>query len=61
MKNGLTTVKEASELLGVSIQTIRRWDKVGKLKSVRHPMNNYRLYKLVDLKQIADKLKQYGQ
>jgi len=31
-------------MLGVSEQTLRRWDKVGKLKPGRHPMNGYRLY-----------------
>ncbi|MDD5147438.1 MAG: helix-turn-helix domain-containing protein [Candidatus Daviesbacteria bacterium] len=56
MKKGLITIKEAAELFGVSIQTIRRWDKSGKLKAVRHPMNNYRLYRLVDIKKIAEKI-----
>jgi excisionase family DNA binding protein len=54
MKKGLVTVKKAAETLGVSIQTIIRWDKNGKLKAVRHPMNNYRLYRLVDLKKLAE-------
>lgn len=31
-------------MLGVSEQTLRRWDKAGKLKPARHPMNGYRLY-----------------
>jgi transposase-like protein len=30
--------------LGVSEQTLRRWDKAGKLRAKRHPMNGYRLY-----------------
>jgi len=46
------TVKEASELLGVSIMTLHRWDAKGKLKSYRHPINNYRLYKTADLKKL---------
>lgn len=54
MKKGLITIKEAAELFGVSIQTIRRWDKSGKLRAYRHPMNNYRLYRLIDLKKIAE-------
>ena len=37
-------VKEAAELLGVCGDTLRRWDKAGKLQSVRHPINQYRLY-----------------
>ncbi len=56
MKKGLITIKEAAELFGVSIQTIRRWDKSGKLKAYRHPMNNYRLYRLIDLKKIAEQI-----
>lgn len=56
MKKGLVTVKEAAVLFGVDIQTIRRWDNIGKLKAVRHPMNNYRLYRLVDLQKIVNKI-----
>lgn len=38
------TIKEASEKLGVSKDTLRRWERIGKLKTKRHPMNNYRIY-----------------
>ena len=31
----LYTPKEASKLLGVSVKTIRRWNKQGKIKCVR--------------------------
>lgn len=41
---GLLTIKAAAEMLGVSEQTLRRWDKAGKLRAKRHPMNGYRLY-----------------
>lgn len=40
----LLTIKAAAEVLGVSEQTMRRWDKAGKLRAKRHPMNSYRLY-----------------
>jgi excisionase family DNA binding protein len=40
----LLTIKAAAEVLGVSEQTLRRWDKAGKLRAKRHPMNGYRLY-----------------
>lgn len=56
MKKGLVTVNEAAKLFGVTTQTIRRWDKLGKLKAIRHPMNNYRLYRLIELKEIAEKI-----
>jgi excisionase family DNA binding protein len=42
----LLTIKAAAEVLGVSEQTLRRWDKAGKLRANRHPMNGYRLYPL---------------
>ncbi len=53
MKKGLVTVKEAAKLFGVNTETIRRWDKTGKLKAIRHPMNNYRMYRLVDLQKLV--------
>jgi len=45
-------VKDAAKILGVSVMTLHRWDAKGKLKSFRHPINHYRLYKEVDLKKI---------
>ena len=44
------TVKEAAAFLGVSEATLRRWDRAGKLRARRHPMNDYRLYSLEELK-----------
>lgn len=38
------TINDAAALLGMSDQTFRCWDKVGKLCMRRHPMNGYRLY-----------------
>ena len=45
-------IEEAAKLLNVTKMTLRRWDKAGKLKAYRHPMNNYRLYKKVDIENI---------
>ncbi|MCH2042761.1 MAG: DNA (cytosine-5-)-methyltransferase [Saprospiraceae bacterium] len=39
------TLSEASEILGKSKETLRRWDRKGKLPAVREPMSNYRVYK----------------
>ncbi|HOW36435.1 MAG TPA: helix-turn-helix domain-containing protein [Candidatus Omnitrophota bacterium] len=50
------TIKEASELLGVSEMTLRRWDSSGKLKSYRHPFNNYRLYAKDELQALLRKI-----
>lgn len=38
------TISEAAEKLNVNSETLRRWDKSGKFKSSRHPINNYRVY-----------------
>ena len=38
------TLSEASELIGKSKETLRRWDRAGKLSAVREPMSNYRVY-----------------
>lgn len=46
------TIKEASEVLGVNPMTLRRWDNSGKLKSYRHPLNKYRLYKREELENL---------
>ena len=42
--NDYLTVQQAAKYLDVSAQTLRRWDSEGKLKSVRHPGNDYRYY-----------------
>ena len=43
------TVGEAAATLGISRSTLRNWDKAGKLKAYRHPINGYRLYKRPEL------------
>src|SRR3989338_7937208 len=40
----LITISEAAEILGVSIDTLRRWDKKGKLSPVKTSDAGYRLY-----------------
>jgi excisionase family DNA binding protein len=40
----LLTIKAAAKVLGVSEQTLRRWDRAGKFRANRHPINGYRLY-----------------
>ena len=46
-------LSEVADILSVSKETLRRWDKSGKLESIRHPINNYRVYRLHDLKQFG--------
>ncbi len=50
------SLAEASEVLGKSKETLRRWDRDGKLEAVREPMSNYRVYKKVQLELFADLL-----
>lgn len=39
------TLSETAELLGKNKETLRRWDREGKLSAVREPMSNYRVYR----------------
>jgi excisionase family DNA binding protein len=50
------TVKEVAEIFGVTPLTVRNWDKSGKLKALRHPINNYRIYKIEDVENFLKKL-----
>lgn len=54
MKEVYFSIKEAAEILGVSPLTMRNWDKSGKFKASRHPMNNYRVYKLSALEKVIE-------
>lgn len=56
MANQYITIKQASKILGVSTLTLRNWDKNGKLKAYRHPMNNYRVYKIEDLETVIQEI-----
>lgn len=53
MKRGVVTIKSASEILGVSVETLRNWDKTGKLTAERDS-NGYRCYRINDLEKFAD-------
>ncbi len=44
------SVKAASELLGISVPTLRRWDRTGVLRAHRHPVSNYRVYDEAELR-----------
>jgi DNA (cytosine-5)-methyltransferase 1 len=49
MKN-YYSIAEVADLLSVSKETLRRWDRNGKLSAVREPMSNYRVYRKDQLK-----------
>ncbi|MBE9467433.1 MAG: DNA (cytosine-5-)-methyltransferase [Bacteroidetes bacterium] len=39
------SLSEAADILGKSKETLRRWDRDGKLEAVREPISNYRVYR----------------
>ena len=45
MKKEYFSINEAAKIIGVSALTLRNWDKSGKFRAGRHPVNNYRIYK----------------
>ena len=47
--NEYMTLSETSEYIGKSKETLRRWDKEGKLSAVREPISNYRVYRKSDV------------
>ncbi len=47
--NDFVTIAEACKQLGVAPNTLRSWGAHGKIQEYRHPLNNYRLYRLEDL------------
>jgi len=60
MSTKYITIKEAAYILGVSALTLRNWDKNGKFPAQRHPMNNYRVYKVDDLLAIIEDIETGG-
>ena len=54
---GYLTVGDAAMTLGVSKSTLRNWDKEGKLKPYRHPVNGYRLYNRQELDDLLKQIK----
>jgi len=54
------TIKEVAKMLGVTPLTLRNWDKKGKLKALRNPINNYRIYKPEDIELFLRKIESKG-
>ena len=48
----LVTIQKAAEILGVTPLTLRNWDDNGKFPASRHPINNYRVYKIADIERL---------
>lgn len=49
MGTKLIRIGEAAELLGISIDTLRRWDKSGEFSSVRTGSDGHRFYRFADI------------
>jgi len=49
MEENLLTITEAAKFLGVSLDTLRRWDKSGKLVAIRKDGGTHRYYREKDL------------
>ena len=52
--NKFIKIKDVASILGVSKATLRNWDSNGKLKALRHPFNNYRVYKIQDIDKVIE-------
>jgi DNA-binding transcriptional MerR regulator len=52
MEKKYINIKQAAKILGVSPLTLRNWDNSGKFPAGRHPISNYRVYKVTDLEDI---------
>jgi DNA (cytosine-5)-methyltransferase 1 len=50
--NEYLTLSETAELLGKNKETLRRWDREGKLSAVREPMSNYRVFRRTEVEHL---------
>lgn len=53
--NSLINISDAAEKIGVSPDTIRRWEKKGLIKAARDS-NNYRVFNLNEIKRLNSKI-----
>lgn len=56
MGNKLLTIGQAAEYLGVALNTLRRWDKNGKLVAIRKDGGTHRYYRESDLEVFSSDL-----
>ena len=55
MAKNYITIKEAAELMEVSVSTLRNWDKNGKFPTTRNPSNNHRTYSISEIEKFFKK------
>ncbi|MBU2837962.1 MerR family transcriptional regulator [Acidithiobacillus thiooxidans] len=46
------TIKKVAESAGVTVETVRRWDREGKLKSQGRSLRGWRYYLFTDVQQL---------
>lgn len=51
------TINDAADLLGVTSQTLRAWEKKGVFIPYRNPANNYRVYTVFQVEEFLNKMK----
>lgn len=56
LKQAYLTVKAAARYLGVSPNSLRNWDREGKIAVYRHPLSKYRLFKEADLDEVLSQI-----
>ena len=54
-------ISQAAECLGVSPQTLRNWERDGKIRCYRHPVSQYRLFRKRDLEALLRALEGSGE
>lgn len=52
MQGTLISIGKTAQMLGISIDTLRRWDLAGRLKSVRSSLRGHRYYLRSDIEQV---------
>ena len=60
MEEKLLTITQAAEILGVSLDTLRRWDKSGKLVAIRKDGGTHRYYREKDLEIFSSDLMKFA-
>jgi len=60
MEEELFTISQAAEYLGVSLNTLRRWDESGKLTAIKKDGGTHRYYREKDLEIFASDLMKFA-
>ena len=60
MEEALFTISQAAEYLGVSLNTLRRWDESGKLTAIKKEGGTHRYYREKDLEIFASDLMKFA-